>query len=75
MLHQDSLLTVGFGILEPADQLVVLVRHHTGTGRVKVATGTMDHELGNQCIQLRVHSRVRNLTGDQRVEELHRDVF
>ena len=75
MLHKDGLFSVGFGILESAHQLLVLVHHHTGTGRIEVAAGAMDHELGDQCIQLRVHIRVWNLTGYQRVEEFHRDVF
>ena len=61
MLHKDGLLRIGFRILESAHRLLVLVHHHTGTGRVDVATGTMDHKLGNQVIELRVHSRVWNL--------------
>ena len=71
MFHKDGLYRVGFGILESAHQLLVLVHHHTGTGRVEVAAGTMDHELGNQVIELRINSRVWNLTGYQRVKELH----
>ena len=75
MLYKNSILTVWFRILEATSYLLVFVDNHAGTGRVKVTTGSMDHKLSHQIIQLWISFRVWNLTGDKFVKELHRDVF